>query len=46
MGAQRCVRYAVKRETRLERLLGRFRPLVKLAIRKTVGRLITLRMNH
>jgi hypothetical protein len=46
MGAQRCVRYAVKRETRLERLLGRFRPLVKLAIRKTVGRLMTLRMNH
>jgi Acetyltransferase (GNAT) domain len=46
MGAQRCVRYAVKRETTLERLLGRFRPPVKLAIRKTVGRLMTLRMNH
>jgi Acetyltransferase (GNAT) domain len=45
MGAQRCVRYAVKRETILERVLGHFRPLVKLVIRKTVGQLVTLRMN-
>jgi hypothetical protein len=46
MGAQRCVRYAVKRETRLERMLGCVRPPVKLAIRNTVGRLMTLRMNR
>jgi GNAT acetyltransferase-like protein len=46
MGAQDSVRYAVKRETKLERVLGRFRSPIKRAIRKTVGKLMPLRMNH
>lgn len=45
MGAQCCTRYAVKRETMLERFLGHFRPPIKLVIRKTVGKLVILRMN-
>jgi hypothetical protein len=45
MGAQRCIRYAVTRETKVERVLGRFRPLIKRAIRTTVGKLLTLRLN-
>jgi hypothetical protein len=45
MGAQRCVRYAVKRETKLEQVLGHLRLPVKLVIRSTVGKLMTLQMN-
>jgi hypothetical protein len=45
MGAQRCVRYAVKRETKPEQILSRFRSPVKLLIRKTLGRLMALKIN-
>jgi hypothetical protein len=45
MGARRCVRYAVRRETKLERILGRFRPSIKRVIRNTLGKLMTLKMN-
>jgi len=43
MGAESCVRYRVKRETTLERLLGRTREPVKLLIRRTFGRFIALK---
>jgi hypothetical protein len=46
MGAQRIVRYRVKRETRVEQFLDRIRPPAKLLLRKTVGRFMTLKMNY
>jgi Acetyltransferase (GNAT) domain len=46
MGARRCFRYAVTRETKMEQALGRFRPIVKSAIRNTLGRVIPLKLNH
>ena len=45
MGAQRSVRYWVRRETRLERILHRFRAPVKLAIRNTFGCFMRLKLN-
>jgi hypothetical protein len=46
MGAQPAIRYRVKRETRLERTLGRFRPPIKLVIRTTIGCFMALKLNH
>jgi lipid II:glycine glycyltransferase (peptidoglycan interpeptide bridge formation enzyme) len=46
MGGQRSIRYRVKRETRLEQLLGRLRRPAKLLITKTVGTFMTLKMNY
>jgi hypothetical protein len=46
MGAQRSVRYRVKRETRVEQLLGRLRAPIKLLLTKTVGTFMTLKMNY
>lgn len=46
MGAQRSIRYRVKRETRLEQFLGRLRTPAKRLISKTVGTIITLQMNY
>jgi Acetyltransferase (GNAT) domain len=46
MGAQRCVRYKVKRETRVEQYLGRLRTPTKLLITKTAGTFMTLKMNY
>ena len=46
MGAQRCVRYRVKRETRVEQCLGRLRTPTKLLIKKTAGAFMTLKMNY
>jgi hypothetical protein len=46
MGAQRSIRYRVKRETRLEQCLGRLRTPAKLLITKTVGTFMTLKMNY
>jgi hypothetical protein len=46
MGAQRCVRYRVKRETRVEQCLGRLRTPTKLLITKTAGTFMTLKMNY
>jgi hypothetical protein len=43
LGAEPCIRYRVKRETPLERILGRSREPVKLVIRKIFGRFIALR---
>lgn len=45
LGAELCVRYAVKRETRIERILGHLRPPVKFLLRMTVGKLMTLKLN-
>lgn len=45
MGAQPSVRYRVKRETALERILGRSRAPVKFAIRKTFGSFMALKLN-
>jgi hypothetical protein len=46
MGAQPSVRYRVKRETKLERLVGRVRAPIKLLIAKTFGTFMTLKMNY
>ena len=46
MGGQRSIRYRVKRETRLEQLLGRLRTPTKLLISKTFGTFMTLKMNY
>ena len=46
MGAQRSIRYRVKRETGLEQLVGRLRNPTKLLITKTVGTFMTLKMNY
>ena len=46
MGGQRSIRYRVKRETRLEQLLGRLRTPAKLLITKTIGTFMTLKMNY
>jgi hypothetical protein len=46
MGAQRSVRYRVKRETRVEQYLGRLRTPTKLLITKTAGTFMTLKMNY
>ena len=43
LGAEPSVRYRVKRETRLEQILGRLREPVKLVIRKIFGRFIALK---
>jgi len=45
-GRQRSIRYRVKRETRLEQLLGRLRTPAKVLITKTVGTFMTLKMNY
>jgi hypothetical protein len=46
MGGQRTVRYRVKRETRIERLLGRIRIPIKMLIMGTFGKFMTLKMNY
>jgi hypothetical protein len=46
MGAQRSVRYRVKRETRVEQYLGRLRTPTKRFITKTAGTFMTLKMNY
>jgi hypothetical protein len=46
MGAQRSVRYRVKRETRLEQCIGRLRAPTRLLITKTAGTFMTLKMNY
>jgi hypothetical protein len=45
LGGRRSVRYRVKRETSLERFLGRLRNPTKFLIRNTVGTFVTLKMN-
>jgi hypothetical protein len=45
LGGRRSVRYRVKRETSLERFLGRLRNPTKYLIRKTVGTFVALKMN-
>jgi hypothetical protein len=45
LGAELCVRYAVKRETKLERTLCHLRRPVKFLLRMTVGKLMPLKMN-
>jgi hypothetical protein len=45
LAGQPCVRYVVKRETKLERVVGRFRSPIKRAIQQTVGKLVPLQMN-
>jgi hypothetical protein len=45
LGAQLSVRYAVTRETKLERILGHFRQPVKFLLRMTFGKLKTLKIN-
>jgi hypothetical protein len=46
MGAQRSIRYRVKRETGLEQFIGRLRNPTKQIIAKTVGTFMTLKMNY
>jgi len=46
MGGQRSIRYRVKRETGLEKSLGRLRTPIKLLITKTFGTFMTLKMNY
>jgi len=46
MGAQRSIRYRVKRETGLEQFLGRLRHPTKPLITKTVGTFMTLKVNY
>jgi hypothetical protein len=45
MGARPSVRYRVKRETKLEQVIGPLRVPVKLAIKKTLGRFVALKYN-
>jgi hypothetical protein len=45
MGAQKTVRFRVKRETRTERVVSWFRKPTKLFIRNTFGTVMTLRLN-
>ncbi len=45
MGAQRSIRYRIKRETRTERIAGLLRPPTKLFIRKTFGAVMALKLN-
>jgi hypothetical protein len=46
MGAQRSIRYRVKREIKVKQFLGRLRAPTKLLLTKTVGTVITLKMNY
>jgi hypothetical protein len=46
MGAERSVRYRVKRETSLERLASLVRSPIKLALINTIGRFVTLSFNY
>jgi hypothetical protein len=45
LGGKRSIRYRVKRETRLEQLVGRFRAPTKQLITRTFGTFMTLKMN-
>jgi len=45
MGATKSVRYRVRRGTLGERLVSLIRPPVKSMLRRTIGRLITLKLN-
>jgi hypothetical protein len=45
LGGQLSVRYAVKRETKLERVLGHFRQPVKFLLRTTAGKLMPFKMD-
>jgi Acetyltransferase (GNAT) domain len=46
LGATKSVRYKVKRETLVERLASLVRGPVKLAIRRTIGTVLTLKLNY
>jgi hypothetical protein len=46
MGAQKSVRFRVKRETRTERVVRLLRPPTKFLIRKTLGSVMALKLNH
>jgi hypothetical protein len=46
MGAEKSVRYRLKRETRVERLASLVRTPIKLAITSTIGRIMTLKSNY
>jgi hypothetical protein len=46
MGAKKTVRYKVKRETFIERLASPVRTPIKVALRKTIGRFVTLKLNY
>jgi hypothetical protein len=45
MGAQKSVRFRVKRETRTEQVVSWFRPPTKFFIRKTFGAVMPLKLN-
>jgi hypothetical protein len=46
MGAKQSVRYGVKRETLAERLASLVRTPIKLAVGKTIGAFVTLKLNY
>jgi GNAT acetyltransferase-like protein len=46
MGAQRSIRYRVKRETKVEQFAERLRAPTKRVLAKTVGTFLTLKMNY
>jgi hypothetical protein len=46
MGGRKTVRYRIARKTNFERYIGHIRKPLKTLLRKTLGRLMTLKMNY